>query len=66
MAITLKISVSYNLKELGCEFSSSFDIVWGSEEGGMLFLKIAVMFGIKKRKKNESKRKQRVPEFFHR
>ena len=35
----------------------------GSEEGGILFLQIAVMFGMKK--KNESKRKHGVLEFFH-
>ena len=51
MAIIFKISVSFTLKELGCEFSSSFDIISGYEEGGMLFLRIAVMFGMKKKKK---------------
>ena len=44
------MSVRFTLKELRCEFSSSFDImsayVWNE-------------------KKNESKRKQRAPEFFH-
>ena len=66
MAIILKISVRFTLKEqeLRCEFSSSFDIISGPEEGGILFLQIAVMFGGKK-KKNESQRKHRVPEFFH-
>ena len=64
LPIILKISVRFTLKELRCEFSSSFDIISGSEEGGILFLEIAVMFGIKK-KKNESKRKHQVPEFFH-
>ena len=67
MAIILKISVRLTLKELRCGFSSSFDIISGSERGGILFLQIAVMFGMKtkKKKKNESKRKHLVPEFFH-
>ena len=34
---------------LRCEFSSFFYIISGSEEGGILFLKIAVMFGMKKK-----------------
>ena len=42
---------------------SSFNIISDSEEGGILFLQIAVMFEMKN--KNESKRKHRVPEFFH-
>ena len=42
---------------------SSFNIISGSEERGILSLKIAVMFEMKK--KNESKIKHRVPEFFH-
>ena len=65
MAIILKISVRFTLKELRCEFSSSFDIISGSEEEGILFLQIAVMFEMKKKKKNESKRKHRTAEFFH-
>ena len=64
MAIILKISARFTLKELRCEFSSSFDIISGSEEGGILFLQIAIVFGMKK-KKNECKRKHSVPEFFH-
>ena len=63
MAIILKISVRFTLKKLRCEISSSFFIISDSEEGGILFLEIAVMFEMKK--KNESKRKHRVPEFFH-
>ena len=51
MAIILKISVRFTLKELRCEFSSSFDIISGSEEEGILFLQIAVMFEMKKKKK---------------
>ena len=51
MAIILKISVRFTLKELRCEFSSSFDIISGSEEGGILSLQIAVVFGVKKKKK---------------
>ena len=43
--------------------SSYFNIISGSEEGGILFLQIAVIFEMKK--ENESKRKYRVPEFFH-
>ena len=58
--IVLKISVRFTLKELRCEFSSSFDIISGSEEGDILFLQIAVVIGMKKKKKNH-----RVPEFFH-
>ena len=58
----LKISVRFTLKELRCELSSSFDIISDSEMGGILFLQIAVIF--EKKKKNESKRKHRVPEFF--
>ena len=50
LPIILKISVRFTLKELRCEFSSSFDIISGSEEGGILFLEIAVMFGIKKKR----------------
>ena len=65
MAIILKISVRFTLKELRCEFSSSFDIISDSVEGGDLFLQIAVMLGMKKRKKNESKRKHRLPQLFH-
>ena len=49
-AIILKISVRCTLKELRCKFSSSFDIVSGSEEGGVLFLQIAVMFGMTKKR----------------
>ena len=44
MAIILKISVRG-------EFSSSFDIISGAEDGGILFLQIAVAFGVKKKKK---------------
>ena len=53
----LKIYVRFTLKEqeLRCAFSSSFDIISGSEEGGILFLQIAVMFGGKK-KEWESKK----------
>ena len=58
----LKTSVRFTLKELRCELSSSFDTVLGSEEGGILFLQITGMFEMKK--KNESKRKHRIAEFF--
>ena len=50
MAAILKVSVRFTLKVLRCEV-------------GILFLQIAVMFEMKKN--NESKRKHRVPEFFH-
>ena len=63
MAIILKTSVTFTLKELRCELSSSFDTVLGSEKGGILFLQITGMFEMKK--KNESKRKHRIAEFFH-
>ena len=56
LAIILKISVRFTLKELRYVISSSFDIISGSDEGGIL---------LKKEKKYESKRKHRVPEFFH-
>ena len=63
LPIILKISVRFTLKELRCEFSSSLDIILGPEEGGILFLQIAVMFGMKK--KNESNKKHWLTEFFH-
>ena len=57
MAIIFKISARFTVKELRCEFLSSFDIVSGSEEGGILFLQIVIVFGMKKKKKkNESKK----------
>ena len=66
MAIILTTSVRFTLKELRYDFSSFFDIISGSEEGNILFLRIVVMFGMKKKKKkNESKRKHRVPELLH-
>ena len=51
LATILKTSVRFTLKELTCEFSSVFDIISGSEEGGILFLQIAVMFGMTKKKR---------------
>ena len=65
MAIILTTSVRFTLKELRCDFPSFFDIISGSEEGNILFLRIVVMFGMKKKKKNDSKRKHRVPELLH-
>ena len=57
MAIIFKISARFTVKELRCEFLGSFDIVSGSEEGGILFLQIVIVFGMKKKKKkNESKK----------
>ena len=50
--IILKLSVRFTLKELRCEFSSFFDIISGSEERDILFLQIAVMFGINKVKED--------------
>ena len=66
MAIIFKISARFTVKELRCEFLSSFDIVSGSEEGGILFLQIVIVFGMKKKKKkkNESEKKLCVLEFF--
>ena len=60
-AIFLKLSVRFTLKELRCKLSSSFYSDY--EEGDILLLQKGVMFEIKK--KNKSKRKHRVPEFFH-
>ena len=55
--IIFRISVRFTLKELRCEFSSSFDIISDSEERGILFLQIVIAFGMKKKKKkNESKK----------
>ena len=62
--IILKISVRFTLNELRCKFSSSFGIISGSEEGGILFLQITVMLGMKK-KRMKVKEKHRVPEFFY-
>ena len=64
MAIILKISVRFTLKELRCEFSSSFDIISGSEEGGISFLEIAVIFGIKKKKRMRVKKNIRYQNLF--
>ena len=63
LEIILKISVRFTLKELTCELSSCFDINSDFEKGGVLFLQTAFMFEM--RKKNESKGKHHVPEFFH-
>ena len=38
----LKICVTFTLKELRCELSTSFDIISDSEKGSILFLQIAV------------------------
>ena len=67
MAIIFKISARFTVKELRCEFLSSFDIVSGSEEGGILFLQIVIVFRMKKKKKkkNESEKKLCILEFFH-
>ena len=62
---SFKISVRFTLKELRCEFSSSFDIISGSEERGILFLQIVIVFGIKKKNKKKSKKKLCALEFFH-
>ena len=68
MAIISKIFVRFALKELKRKFSSSFDVVLGSEEGDILFFQIVAMFGMtkkRKKKRNECKRKHQIPEFFH-
>ena len=62
LAIILKIFVSLTLKELRCELSSSFDIISGYEERGILFVLITFIFEMKK--KNESKTKHRNQNFF--
>ena len=62
IVVDLKISVRFTIKELRCELSSSFNIISSSGKKGILFLQIAVIFEMKK--KNESKRKHWVPEFF--
>ena len=64
LTIILKTSVRFTLKQLRYESSSSFDIILGCEEGGILSLQIAVMFGMKKKTKNEIKRKHRYRNFF--
>ena len=43
LAMILKISARFTLKELRCELSSSFDIISNSLERGVLFLQIAVI-----------------------
>ena len=48
LAIILKITFRFTLKELRCELLSSFNIISDSEEEGILFLQIAVMFEMKK------------------
>ena len=58
LVIILKIYVRFTLKELSCEFLSSFNIISGSEGGGILFLQIAAVFAMKKNK-NEGKIKYR-------
>ena len=55
------ICYTFTLKELRYELSSSFYFISDTEEGVILFLQKAVIFKMKK--KNESKRKHRVPEF---
>ena len=61
--IILKVFVRFTLKELRCELSNSFDIISGSEKGGILFFQIVVIFEMKK--KNGNKTKHQVPDFFH-
>ena len=63
MGATLQISVRFTVKKLRCELSRSFNIISDCEEGVILFLQMVVMFEMKN--KNESKKKHRVPEFFH-
>ena len=63
LGATLQISVRFTVKKLRCELSRSFNIISDCEEGVILFLQMVVMFEMKN--KNESKKKHRVPEFFH-
>ena len=56
MAVTLEISVTFTIKELRCELSSSLNFISHSEEEVILFWQITVMFEMKN--KNESKSKQ--------
>ena len=63
MEITLKIYIRFTLSELRCELSSFSDIISDSGQGRILFLKIAIIFEMKKKK--ESKRKHWIPELFH-
>ena len=58
MAIIFKISARFTVKELRCEFLSSFDTVSGSEEGGILFLQIVIVFGMKKKRKKRMRVKK--------
>ena len=48
-SIILKISVRFALKQLRCEFWSSY-IISDSEEAGTLVLQIAIIFGMKKKR----------------
>ena len=64
------MSARFTLKELRCEFSSSFDIISGSEEGGILFLQIAVVIGMKNKKQSsrteifsQTRRKKTIQQF---
>ena len=61
-----KISVRFTLKELRCEFSSCFDIISGSKGAGIFFANSGYVWVIIIKQKNQSKRKHRIPEFFHR
>ena len=49
LSIILKISVRFALKQLRCEFWSSY-IISDSEEAGTLVLQIAIIFGMKKKR----------------
>ena len=55
MAIISKIFVRFTLKELKRKFSSSFDVVLGSEEGDILLFQIVAMFGMTKKRKKKKK-----------
>ena len=48
-SIILKISFRFALKQLRCEFWSSY-IISDSEEAGTLVLQIAIIFGMKKKR----------------
>ena len=65
MAIILKTSVRFSLKKRDdVNFKVLISYQTLEREVFFLFLLIAVVFELKK--KNESKRKYRVPKFFHR
>ena len=64
LEIIFKISVRFKLNELRCKFLSFFDIISDSEEGGILFLQIAIMFEMKNwmgAKEKIEKQEEKIP-----